>query len=435
MKPSERINRNCIVDECSVEILLANGPVRAPVKVSIELSSRPQLILEYELPSTAYAESNEINEKGEVKVRLDNGTTFEAVVGNRQGLGGGKVWNVLIPKLEPVTVRDDNQLLSCCRFSLINFPNMWGDDDVWQSNSPDGNSSTLVAQRFHLEDPPWIVTMDAVEDLMSMHYSLTRRGGSAITHHGTITRTDSREFSVDGLAKLLDALHLFLSFTRGSYCGITYLEGQDTNGKGVWQQWGTYRVEPWRRPLQSWSDESKSHSLSSVFKGFRNLLNNPSQSDTVSQVVNWYLRSNESSEPEVSVVLTQAALERLSYHIIGSKNSKTGEWINQALVQTGINTQIPADCPELIQLNRQHNWRHGPHALVNIRNNLAHASNNIGTISATAMMEAQALGLHYVELMLLHLSGFCGNYMNRLKRSGGYVSQVEPVPWAPVSNP
>ena len=46
----------------------------------------------------------------------------------------------LIPKFEPVKVRDDNELLSSCKFSLINFPSI----GVYRIKEPSsGNGSIL----------------------------------------------------------------------------------------------------------------------------------------------------------------------------------------------------------------------------------------------------------------------------------------------------
>lgn len=443
MKPSDRINQKHEVTETTVEISLDEGFVEAPVKVSMELSPRPQLILDYELSRTEAAASNEINAKGEVKVRLENGKHFETIVGNRMGLGGGKVWNVLMPKSEPVTVRGGDALLSECEFSLINFPNVWSEDDIWQLNGHGSNSRTLAAQRFHLRASPWVITIDGVEDLMGMHYSLIRRGGSAITHKGTIARADGHDFSVDDLGRLLNALHLFLSFARGSYCGLTFLKGRDADQNCAWEQWGTYKVEPWRRELQSWADFMEGHTMTLVFEGLWKLLNDPSQSDAVSQVVNWYLRSNESSEPEVSMVL-KAALERLTNNAIGKKKkvaeNESGEeftrdWINRALKNMGIDSRLPSECVELSQLSGLRNWLHGPQALVSIRNKLVHPSKTDVAISDSALLEAQALGLHYVELMLLKLSGHTGRYLNRSKYNYPYHIQIETVPWAVTGKP
>ena len=105
MKPSERINRTYELNRTTVEIPLDAGSVRVPVKVNLELSPRPQVILACEFSSTDVAATNELNLRGEVSVRLDNGTTVDTLVGNRWQIGGGKIENILIPKSEPVTVR------------------------------------------------------------------------------------------------------------------------------------------------------------------------------------------------------------------------------------------------------------------------------------------------------------------------------------------
>ena len=427
--------------ETTIQILLDEGYIETPVKVILELSPRPQVILAYELPSNAYAASNEINEKGEVKVRLEDGVTMETIVGDRWHLGGGKVSNILIPKSEPVTIRGANRFLSECGFSLINFPSMWGDMDIKVPSSSGQSKSSTVTQRIQLNAHPWSIEIVADDSLMSMHYSLMRRGGSAITHTGVIKRTDGLKYRADDVLPLVNALHLFLSFARGSYCGVTLLKGFAANPDKdcVWEQWGTYKVEPWRRELQVWTDGLNSHTIAPVFEGLWNLLNDPNQSDTITQVINWYLRSNESIEPEVSIVLTQAALERLANHTVGGKEivleNETGEeytrdWIVRALKCMGIDTVLPTESIELNRLGGSRNWLHGPQALVSIRNKLVHPNKTDNAISESALLEARALGLHYVELMLLKLTGHNGNYLNRSKNQHHYHSQIETVPWA-----
>lgn len=437
MKPSERINRTCELKRTTVEMPLDGGSVRVPVKVNLELSPRPQVILACEFSSADAAAVNDLNSRGEVSVRLDNGITIDMLVGNRWHLGGGKVTNILIPKSEPVTVREDTACLAKCKFALLNFPSMWGDKDIQRFPDPANTARSLIFQRFQLKANPWFINIIAVDSLMGMHYGLTRRGGSAVTHTGTITRVDESDFDLDDLANLLAAFHLFLSFARGSYCGLTLLSGHDSEHNLVWEQWGTYKVEPWRRELMTWADGLSSHTLSPVFEGLWKLLGNPKQTSTISQVIHWYLRSNESSEPEVSVVLSHAALERLSFNTIGKKplNTKEGDWMAQALNHMGINPSLPTHCQELGRLQQQHNWSHGPHALVVFRNDLVHPDSKYGPFSETALTEARNLGLHYIELMLLRLSGYTGQYVNRLMSRAHHQSRVESVPWARAGTP
>ena len=289
MKPSEKINRTYDLKRTEIAIPLANGSVRAPATVSLELSPRPQIILSCEFSSADAAATNELRDKGEATVQLDNGMTIETIVGNRWHLGGGKMSNILIPKSEPATVRDDKELLVRCEFELLNFPSMWGKKDVYCYPDPTNTTSSLVYPRFQLEMKPWFIDVFATDSLQGIHYNLMRRGGSAITHTGTITRVDGQKFCLYELDRLLAALHLFLSFARGSYCGLTRLSGYDSDGNLVWEQWGTYQVEPWRRELPTWVDGLSSHTLSPVFMGLWRLLSDPRRSDTISKVIHWYI--------------------------------------------------------------------------------------------------------------------------------------------------
>ena len=263
---------------------------------------------------------------------------------------------------------------------------------------------------------------------------MRRLGGSAITHSGSIKRTDGSDFTLEELKVILDALHLFLSFVRGSYCGLAFLSGQDSQRKTVWKQWGSREVEPWRGPLSTWVCPVESEMLSAVFDGFWQRFTDPEWSDTVSQVLRWYLRSNESSEPAVGIILTQAALERLSNATKGRGSGTKGDRIAAALKEARIDPQIPLQCPELITLAQPHSWVHGPHAFVEMRNDLVHPKPHLGLVPADAYVEVQCLGQWYIELMLLHLFGYSGQYFNRLEQRVGKGEPIQHVPWAVVSS-
>ena len=433
MKPSQRINRTYELKNTAVIIPLDSRSIEVPVTLNLELSPIPRFSLNFEFENSDAAAMNELNRKREVRVYLDNGHSIDTIVGDRLFLGGGKISNVLIPKSEPITVRDDRVSLARCKFVLLNFPSMWGNKDIRRYPDPSNTAFWLSYERIQLEANPWLIDIFAVDSLMSVHHGLVRRGGSAITHTGTITRIDKHEFGQDDLGELLKALHLFLSFARGSYCGLTLISGHNSNRKRVWEQWGTFKVEPWRRTLSTWVDIGSSHMLSPVFAGLWKLLNHREHGGTITQVINWYLRSNESSEPEVSIVLTQAALERLAAYTVGPKpqDTKEGDWIAQSLKGMGIDANLPPSCPNIQRLQNSFKWSHGPHALVAIRNDLVHPRNKVGSIKGNALLEAQALGLHYVELMLLCLSNYTGKYVNRLKTREPYPSMVEVVPVTP----
>ena len=430
MKPSERINRTYSLKRTTIDFLPATGPVRGDVTVSLELSPQPQYVLISEFSSRDAQATNEIRSKGEVRFRLDNGHQLDVVDGDRWHLGGGKIGNHFILKSSPVTTLDQGTNPVRLKFALINFPSMWGDKDI-KRPKPGSSSVQLLYQRFHLLAGPWFVDVIGVDSIMSVHHGMTRRGGSAITHIGTATRVDGQAASTVDFQRMLNGLHLFLSFARGSYCGLTMLSGHDSNRNRVWEQWGCYKVEPWRRQLLTWADGLSSHMLSPIFEGMWAELNRPQHGETLSQIVNWYLRSNESAEPESSIVLSQAALERLAADTVGLKGSrKEGDWIMLTLQKMGIDHNLPTHCLELTQNRNRFGWSHGPHALVDIRNDLVHADARKGPFSEAVLKEAQTLGLYYIELMLLKLCGYTGTYANRLKWTQPLHTRIEKVPWA-----
>ena len=120
-------------------------------------------------------------------------------LGSPTTLGGGKIRLTMIPKSELVTVREESADFTRCKFALINFPSIWGENDVKRYPNPSKPGAGLIYQRFQLRSDPWLVDIIAVDSVMGVHFGLLQRGGSALTHTGTIVRTDGKQFSLDEL--------------------------------------------------------------------------------------------------------------------------------------------------------------------------------------------------------------------------------------------
>ena len=439
MKPSERIDSPIVLARTSAELLLDDDSVTARVKIVLRLVPRPRVIIEFDFPrsthdqATAYNTANQIQTKQYLDIRITPSTNIRTLVGGEWQIGGDDSWcgGILIPTTQPVTAFYEANNLKRCKFVLINFPSLWGAHDI---HRPKSDISGVIVQRMRLHAGPWSIELKGVDRVMSLDDRMRRLGGSAITHSGSIKRTDGCDFTLEELKVVLDALHLFLSFVRGSYCGLAFLSGQDSQHKTVWKQWGSREVEPWRGPLLSWVNPLESEMLSAVFDGFWRRFTDPVWNDTVSQVLRWYLRSNESSEPAVGIILTQAALERLSHATKGPLSGARGDWIAAAFKEARIDPQIPLQCRELMALAPHHSWSHGPHAFVKIRNDLVHPKPKLSLIPADAYAEVHCLGQWYIELMLLRLFGYSGRYFNRLVDRAGQGEPIQHVPWAVTSS-
>ncbi len=423
------INSTILLKQTTIYFCLDGRFVESPAKVILKFSPIARCVIEFELTSDQYEVTKEIGSKEFSFIRLKEGPTIKVYFANDYKLGDGKISGTLIPIEQPVTIRNSTTKINECKFCLVNFPSLWGAQDLRYKKRVKGKVHEYITQHLEFRVPPWTIEIRAVDSLISLDYKLKQEGGSAITHVVHITQDYRKDFHLNELQCLLNALHLFFSFARGSYCGLTLLTGQDLNRKSVWEQWGTYEMEPWRRDLSTWVCESQSEMLSTVFCGFWNRFKDQKWKGTIQQAIHWYLRSNGSSEPSVSIILTQVALERLSFHILGKRENYAAQTIRSALEQTGIKAVLPKDCPELKKLYQGNDWD-GPRTFVEIRNVLVHPKTKHEPVARNAYLEAHNLGQWYIELMLLNLFGYTGQYRNRLKRGHGYQSEIESVPWS-----
>ena len=428
MPRKNTINRPIPIQRTTIHLLFETRSVKAPAEVILQLSPRPRVIIEFKLEPIDYEASNEMRSKQCMQIHLDGGPNIDVLVGDRWFVTSKKISNFLVPTEQPVTVINENTLMNRCKFALINFPSIWGKQDITKKLT---DRTYDVTQHLILPAFPWSIEIAAVDSLMVIDHKMKLDGGSAITHFGSIEKSSGQDFCLDELEFLVEGLHLFLSFARGSYCGLAFLSARDSNDKRVWKQWGTRRVDPWHDELPTWVCGLQSEMLSPVFEGFWWRFTDRRWNKAISNVIHWYLRSNASDEPEVGIILTQSALERLCFEMIGSKSDseKRGDWIAKALKKIGIDHHIPTKCESLMKLGKQFEWSHGPHAMVEIRNDLIHPNDQHPRVSKNAFSEAWDLGQRYIELMLLNLLGHKGQYFNRLMRGEGYGSAVEEVPW------
>ena len=241
-----------------------------------------------------------------------------------------------------------------------------------------------------------------------------------ITHWGEIRSEDGNPFAIDEAKKLLDTLALFLSFARGGHCGLSLIHGDDEGGLRVWELWNMSPVIPWSH-LDSWFEPSGNSDLQEVFHGFYEAFSNTSRDDKTLVALEWYLQSNIQEAAPTSIVLSQVALERLAFVYVGTRSGPAGTRIAKALEHLGIPIEVPAKLPYLANWQDGAGPDHGPHILVEIRDELIHQDTRRKAVSPEVYSEARTLGLWYVELMLLKQFGHGGNYYNRICQRRGHM--------------
>jgi hypothetical protein len=163
--------------------------------------------------------------------------------------------------------------------------------------------------------------------------------------------------------------------------------------------------------------------------------------EALHEVIYWYLNANYSSRGiDAGIILTQAAIERLSYQFaVKEKRLVTSEgfknlWASDKFRLLFSSLEIPLDIPpetpviQTLANNQKMKWLDSPHALTEIRNSLVHPEHKKRGQLSDAYYEAWNLGLWYLEMGILAICGYNGTYGNRLKQRR--VGQVESVPWS-----
>ncbi len=422
-----KANRDITLGETRIRFDVNGQGVDRPAEAILRMLPSPRLVIKCDLDLHDSNAGLADFQQGYVTATIHDYTT-EFIVGQFTFPLGPENFLAdmsLLPKREPISIHHTGDSLTCVEFGVLNFPDFLGEQDrIVESN---GSRNRVGAIR--LQADPWIVDISAAPDLSEVKKELAATGGYGITHLGMVRRADGNEFRVSEVEQLLSGLSLFLSFARGAYCGLTLIEGKSRNGQVAWECWGAQSVTGWFSP-PSWFDRHHGHLLAEVFPGFWHLYKK--QEKDLRVVITLYLDSNLGRSHGVGLdgglILTQAALERMA-HGVGGK--KTGKIIAKALMENGISKKalcIPPDfCPELARLTTEHGWKHGPHALVEVRNEVVHPSQKYGRLSSRAYFEAWSLGQWYLELMLLRLFGASSDfdYGNRLKKK--WVGEVEPL--------
>ena len=339
------------------------------------------------------------------------------------------------PKSEPIIgVGDKSTQMTRVVFHLFNFVDLIG------TRRSTEQSGTMVHAIEHVDltCDEWKVELKSLISTRENIESLKEEGGYRLTHIGCIKKADGSAFSGKDAYECLQALRFFVSFAKGGWCEPVCAVGLDDTGNSVWESWSSPR-DPWHNPL-SWFDPHNGSQMSLLFPGFMKRWADDNWREVLHEVIYWYLNANFSSRGvDAGIILTQAAIERLSYEyavkekklltLKGFKDLWASDKFRLLFSSLGIPLDIPPSSPTLQGLasSGQMNWLDAPHALSEIRNSLIHPEHRHRGQFDTAYHEAWNLGLWYLEMGILAVCGYSGTYGNRLKQR--WAGQIEDVPW------
>ena len=232
-------------------------------------------------------------------------------------------------------------------------------------------------------------------------------------------------------------LRQFLSFVWGRYVGIALAEGYDTSGQLAFAHWGTMTFDarvPGARPGH-WFAPGHAEVMQDIIPGYWRKCRDPHWRDVIEWAIYWWLSANHLGQrSETSILASQAALEGLALKILTEsgwsitsfEKLKAFEKITELMKTIKGPLPVPSGLTELASFATKKRVD-GPRAFVQVRDALVHPAKHGEDRVA---FEASQLGMWYLELSLLFLFGFEGQYRNRTVFDAPFWL-TERVPWAP----
>lgn len=288
----------------------------------------------------------------------------------------------------------------------------------------------------------WQVVIDEIHD-PGLRKNLAGIGGFGITHVGRVAKRDKRLFSLAEAQPLLEGLSWILSFCNGRWTGPILPVGQDQDERGTSAEWSMPRVTPCRQ-VDSWFSDLHRLIISEVFPGFWCRWRSAVSQHVVRSTVYWYMLANAPGVAiENGLVLAQMAFEGIGWFLLVEESKslsprryermRAAEKLSRMLSQCNIPLGIPSELKALVSAAKSQDWDNGPHAVTAIRNAHVHSNprnlERLQKAGIDAEGEAWVLSMHYIELLLLKIFDFNGDFSSRLVRGGFVWDAVRKVPW------
>ena len=341
-----------------------------------------------------------------------------------------------LPKSQAICgVGDDSTKISLLVFHLFNFDNVFGTRRSGEQVGP----VEYMIEHVDLICDQWNVELKSLPSTKDTIKKLKEEGGYGLTHIASVRKANGTSFSGEDAQACLSSLNYLLSFAKGGWCNPMCAVGFDELGNRVWEFWSPPR-EPWRTPL-SWFDPQRGDQLAALYPVFMKKWKNNDWRKTLEEVIYWYLSANFLERGiDVGIILTQVAIERLSYEYAvkdkrlllpdAFEKLRASDEFRLLFSSLGIPIDIPKETPGIAKPNKVTGtkWQDAPHALTEIRNSLIHADNKKRDQFSSTYHEAWHLGLWYLEMGVLAVCEYSGTYRNRLKKRIG--SQIEKMPWS-----
>ena len=247
--------------------------------------------------------------------------------------------------------------------------------------------------------------------------------------------------NIEAIEALGHLMQRILGFLTGSNVGVVPVMGLDANDEVVAAHWAAPWVNldhtPWR-----WCYEGDvATALPQLAAGRAQLEADPVLAKCLDRAIALHLAASGQEVIDVKLPVACSGLELLAWSVLqqngwlrprATRALYAWERAQLFLKWAEIPTDLPTSMPALAQ--RRKNLPQPMEAVelaINVRNKVVHPPDKITSVewpSGDELVEAWQLATWYLELGILRLLEYRGNYQSRLQLLG-WSGQTVPVPW------
>lgn len=326
-------------------------------------------------------------------------------------------------------IKSKNRYVDYIDFHIVNFDKKQGTLIKYMDK--------LFAGRIEFEISGYEIIIDKRYDYKKELYEELRfKNGSIITHIGRIKRKDNKVFKSTYIFKLLDEISDTLSFLAGRYIGICMVMGYKDN-QNTFRLWKESLTTPFKY-VPTWSDTiANHHNIEKYMNLMCRKLHDSYYGPALKHVVDWYIESIDNISIENNVVSLQIALETLSYVVVVEKNKiltdvefeKNAASDNIRILLDACSIYYGKEELNLFNEYIYNKFNDGVDIFTYFRNKVVHPTRKTKRANLTVedMWNILQIGTRYVELVVLYIINYKGEYSNRL--NDRCYGEVEVVPW------
>ncbi|RNI27902.1 hypothetical protein EFA69_17585 [Rufibacter immobilis] len=333
---------------------------------------------------------------------------------------------------------DKSISVSKINFSIPNFLDIHG--SLTKRITPE--KAHVTSSRITLENNDYLFIIDKCYNYNDTKDLLKTNGGYILQYSGELT-SKKGNINLEEARKAFSCLNKFLTFLNGRRTSALFIHGV-YNEETIWSDFTPYLVDQYKSSFR-WLPIDSSKKINLIWNRFSLLWQEVNSRDFLSTAIHWYIEvNNNTGFTTGSIVTAQIALELLyNWTIVENKKlliGKDAENITAAnkirllISFVGLDYEVPPAFKGLQEfIKNDKNLKDGPDAVVRIRNYIVHSQEDkrkiLHLIPNKVLHEALQLSIWYIEMSLLFILGYKGEYHNRCSEAQ-YIGDTETVPWA-----